>query len=69
MKGGAINIVSSWQDQKAVLKVKFKKLTEADLDFEENRKNEMLSRLALKLGMTTREILRIIERALYQKPK
>ena len=54
------NIVTSWQNQKAVLKHRFNKLTNNDLDFDEDRKNEMLSKLAIKLGMTTREILRII---------
>jgi hypothetical protein len=64
MKRRAINIVSNWQNQKAILKERFKRLNDTDLDFEESRKNEMLSKLALKLGMTTREILRIIERGL-----
>jgi hypothetical protein len=57
-----MNIISNWENQKAILKGKFKRLTDADLDFEESRRNEMLSKLALKLGMTTREILQIIER-------
>lgn len=54
------NILSAWEEQKAILKAKFRKLTDADLDFEEDRKNEMVGKLALKLGMTTREIRRII---------
>ena len=53
-------MLTEWQKHKAVLKEKFKKLTDADLDFEENRKNEMLGKLALKLGMTSREIRSII---------
>lgn len=53
-------MINGWEKQKAILKNKFKKLTEADLDFEENRKNEMLGKLAFKLGMTTREIRKII---------
>ena len=54
------NMIDEWEKQKAILKNKFKKLTDADLDFEETRKNEMLGKLALKLGMTTREIRNII---------
>jgi hypothetical protein len=62
-----IYITTNWQNQKAILKDKYKQLADADLDFEENRRNEMLSKLALKLGMTTREILRIIARGLQAK--
>ena len=58
------NIVTSWQNQKAVLKRRFNKLTDNDLNFEEDRKNEMLSKLALKLGMTTKEIMKIINQGL-----
>ena len=54
------NMTNGWEKQKAILKNKFKKLTQADLDFAENRKNEMFGKLALKLGMTTREIRNII---------
>ena len=54
------SMIDEWQKQKAILKNKFKRLTDADLDFEETRKNEMLGKLALKLGMTTREIRNII---------
>ena len=54
------NMIDEWEKQKAILKNKFKKLTDADLDFEETRKNEMLGKLALKFGMTTRQIRNII---------
>lgn len=54
------NMIDEWEKQKAILKNKFKKLTDADLDFEETRKNEMLGKLALKFRMTTREIRNII---------
>jgi hypothetical protein len=57
------DMITGWEKQKAILKVKFKRLTDADLNFEENRKNEMLARLALKLGMTSHEIRSIISRA------
>jgi hypothetical protein len=59
-KNEAQNMITGWENQKAILKAKFKRLTDADLDFEESRKNEMLAKLALKLGMSTREIKTII---------
>ena len=55
--------MTGWEKQKSLLQAKFKKFTDADLDFEESRKNEMLTKLALKLGMSTREIKRIINPA------
>lgn len=53
-------MITKWEKEKAILRKRFEKLTDADLDFAENRKNEMLGKLALKLGMTTREIRNII---------
>jgi hypothetical protein len=55
------NVLSEWQKQKAILKEKFKRLTEEDLNFDEPRKNEMMGKLARKLGMTTKDIRRIID--------
>ena len=54
------NTLTGWEKQKAILKDKFKNLTDADLDFPESRRNEMLGKLALKLAMTTREIRNVI---------
>jgi hypothetical protein len=53
--------LSKWQMQKSILREKFKRLTEQDLDFDQSRRNEMIGRLARKLGMTSREIQRIID--------
>ena len=50
-----------WIAQKAKLRVKFPKLTDADLNFEESRKREMLSSLEIKLAMTSQELQVIIE--------
>jgi hypothetical protein len=52
---------SNWEAQKAKLKLAFPKLTAEDLNFDETRKNEMFSKLELKLGMTTNELQVIIE--------
>ena len=54
------NLIAGWEEQRAILKEKFKKLTVANDDFEENRKNEMLDKMALKLGITTSEIRKMI---------
>ena len=52
---------NKWQLQKEILKQRFKRITDQDLNFEESRKNEMMGRLARRLGMTTREIQRVID--------
>jgi hypothetical protein len=56
-------IKSRWEIQKEELKARFTKLTDEDLNFEETRKNEMFGKLALKLGITTRELEVIINRS------
>ena len=52
---------SKWEIQKSKLKIQFSKLTDTDLNFDETRKNEMLSSLEFKLGMTKEELQVIIE--------
>ena len=51
---------STWELQKARLKEKFPKLTDADLNFEEARKAEMLSKLQVKTLRTAKELQAII---------
>jgi hypothetical protein len=61
----AINTVknpkSNWEAQKAKLKLKFPKLTEADLNFDETNKYEMLKHLEPKLAIPPEELLLIME--------
>lgn len=52
---------SNWEGQKDKLKLKFPKLTDADLDFDESKKFEMLTQLQAKVGRTTKELQVIIE--------
>lgn len=52
---------SHWEMQKDKLKLKFPKLTDADLDFDESNKFEMLTKLQSKVGRTTKELQVIIE--------
>ena len=51
----------SWDDQKKKLKAKFSTLTDADLNFEENKKEEMMKKVQAKLGKTKEELHKIIE--------
>lgn len=51
----------NWKDQKKQLKEKFAALNENDLLFAEDKKEEMIRKLQIKLGKTREEILKIIE--------
>jgi len=53
-------IIENWNERKGKLKKKFGFLTENDLMFEEGRKEEMLRKLQIKLGMTREELVHII---------
>lgn len=45
-----------WEEQKSKLMSKFPILTDADLKFEEGKKEEMMVRLQTKLGKTKEEL-------------
>jgi len=51
----------NWFAQRIKLKSKFPNLTNADLNYENSRKLQMLGNLSKKLGKTTDEISAIIE--------
>jgi hypothetical protein len=53
---------SNWKNQKANLKTAFPGLTDEDLNFDHDRKNEMLGKLAIKLGKTTPELVTVLEK-------
>jgi hypothetical protein len=55
------NSGSRWEDQKSKLKLSFPKLTDADLNFDESEKFEMLTQLQSKVGRTVQELKVIIE--------
>jgi len=55
-----IDINGSWKEQKAKLKNRFVKLQDSDFIFEEGKKEEMITRLEIKLGKTRDELLNII---------
>ena len=53
-------VKGNWNDQKAKLKVKFPTLTDADLRYEEGKKDEMLKKVQVKVGKTKQELAEII---------
>jgi hypothetical protein len=61
----AIHVVKSpktnWEGQKARLKASFPKLTDEDLNFDENQRTEFLSHMEVKLALTARELTFIME--------
>lgn len=54
------DLKKNWLEIRENLKMKFAKLTDNDVLFEENQKNEMMKRLEQKLGMSKEEIQKII---------
>lgn len=54
---------SSWEAKKQFLKKNFPKLTAADLNFEESRKEEMFKWLEGKLALTRKDLENILEKA------
>lgn len=58
--GAPIAVQSTWNEVKGKLKAKFPTLTEADLKFEEVRKEEMFKAIQTKLGITREELDKVI---------
>lgn len=55
-----IDLNGSWQEQKVKLKKRYVKLQDSDLILEEGKKEEMITRLEIKLGKTRDELLNIL---------
>jgi uncharacterized protein YjbJ (UPF0337 family) len=55
-------LAGNWGEQKEKLKQKFAALTENDLFFSDGKKEEMIEKLKVKLGITKEELLKIIEK-------
>ena len=53
-------VTSNWNEQKSKLKAKFATLTDADLYFDEGKKEAMLTKVQNKLGKTKEELAAII---------
>ena len=54
-------IISNWNERKGRLRQKFSFLTDNDMALDDNKKEEMIAKLQLKLGKTKDELLKIIE--------
>lgn len=50
----------NWNAQKEILKAKFPALTDADLQYESGKKNEMMTKIQTKLGRTQKDLDTII---------
>lgn len=51
-----MNITRSWREQKAMLKKRFSILSDADFEFQEGQKENMLDGLSIKLQKTREEL-------------
>jgi uncharacterized protein YjbJ (UPF0337 family) len=58
----ATELKGEWEIQKAKLKQRFADLTDNDLMFLEGKKDEMLGRLEVKLGITKEELRKILNK-------
>lgn len=52
--------LSNWEMQKSILKEKFAALTDNDLMFAEDKRDEMFTRLQIKLSKSEEELRKII---------
>ena len=56
-----IALKGNWLYLRGKLKQKFAALTDDDLLYEQGKKEEMLGKIAIKLGKTKEELVKIIE--------
>ena len=58
---GTVSIVTAnWNEQKEKLKAKFSRITDANLKFESDKKNEMLTKVQTKLAKSKEKLTAII---------
>ena len=55
-----VPVTGNWKEQKDKLKAKFSVLTDADLNYAETQKDEMLGKIQAKVGKTKEEFATII---------
>ena len=56
-----VRIKGNWIEQKSKLKKKYSNLTEADFEFVDGKKGEMLTKLQVRLGMEKEEMHKMID--------
>jgi uncharacterized protein YjbJ (UPF0337 family) len=54
-------VKGNWSEQKTKLKAKYTTLTDADLNFEDGKRDAMMNNLQIKLGKTKQELIDLIE--------
>lgn len=52
----------NWDEQSKELKSKYSQLTDADLEFETGKENELLSRVETRLNKQREEVINIIKK-------
>jgi len=52
----SVPVKGNWNERKNKLKAKFPVLTDADLHYEDGKKDEMLTRVQTKVGKTREEL-------------
>ncbi|MFA9390152.1 MAG: hypothetical protein ACERKD_10110 [Prolixibacteraceae bacterium] len=57
----ATTVVGFWDSKKEKIKLKYTKLSDSDLNFENGKEKEMIEMLEYKLGLTKMELAKIIE--------
>ncbi len=57
---GTTTASGNWNEQKGKLKAKFSTLTDADLHYENGKKDEMFAKIQVKIGKTKEELHTII---------
>ena len=55
-----VSVTGNWDEQKEKLKAKFANLSDADLQYENGKRDEMLKNLQVKLGKSKEELATII---------
>lgn len=53
-------VKTNWSELKEKLRSKFTILTDADLNFEESQKDEMLGKIQKKVGMSKEQLAKVI---------
>lgn len=59
----SFKISGDWEVQSKKLKAKFSQLTDSDLKFETGKEEELLTRVATKLGKKREDVISIIQQA------
>ena len=63
----AFTIKGDWTVQAAQLKEKYAQLTDADLKFEAGKEQELVGRIATKLGKKNEEVIDILKKGQLEK--